>query len=137
MNDIFFPETALNSVPNRKRKSSKRERFDETITEVLKPGERPVYDRFISGPIPLDWLLKAQAQGHAAFYVGVFLWYFCGMNGRRERFRVGIPDLMLGTISRKTVQRGMKKLQSAGLISRSTKRGSKGHIQLLDTVGRE
>lgn len=137
MNDIFFPETALNSVPSRKRKSSKRELFNKTTTEAPKPRERPVYDRFISGPIPLDWLLKAQAQGHAAFYVGVFLWYFCGMNGRRECFRVGIPDLMLGTISRKTVQRGIKRLQSAGLISRSTKKGSKGEIQLMDTVGRE
>jgi hypothetical protein len=73
-------------------------------------------ERFLRGPIPLRWLLRASALRGSALAVGVLLWFRSGL----ERSRVGltVPRQLreAAGLSRFSLARGLKALTSASLV---------------------
>lgn len=91
----------------------------------------PHFDRFIRGPIDLDWLCKARRLGTREFFVGMALWYYAGLNRGRLRFKAGIADLTLNCSSVSSVRRGVDRLAEAGLINVERASGSKSVFEIL------
>ena len=88
---------------------------------------------FLKGPVPLSWLIKASSLGKCALMVGLVLWYMDGMR-RQRTFRLGRSDIakQLG-VSRSTVLRGIKRLETNHLIFVSRVPGHK----LIITMNRK
>lgn len=90
-------------------------------------------DRFLKGPVPWRWLLRAMALPGKALAVGLMLWRLRGMAGRdpvlfclTRAAADGIPTM--------TARRAIRALEGAGLVSieRRPGRGLEVTI-LLDT----
>lgn len=73
-------------------------------------------DPFLKGPIPLKWLVRATGLGKCALMVGFILWYMDGMRSQRA-FKMGQGQIArLLKISKRTVLRGIKRLEANNLI---------------------
>jgi DNA-binding MarR family transcriptional regulator len=77
---------------------------------------RLMTEPFIKGPVPLRWLVEAANLGPDALVVGLILWYKNGMK-KQPSFRMGQGEIAkLLHVSRRTVLRGIKRLERKGLI---------------------
>lgn len=78
--------------------------------------KRHLMQPFLKGPVPLSWLIQASHLGKSSLMVGLVLWYMDGMRHQRT-FRMGRGEIakLLG-VSRSTVLRGVKRLESNHLI---------------------
>lgn len=87
---------------------------------------------FIKGPIPVNWLQQAMKYGFAALSVGVFLWYFHGLN-KPKTFEVSIKKVadLMGSNWQKA-RRGLLTLEKAKLITIEKRPGRKHKIKIND-----
>jgi hypothetical protein len=92
---------------------------------------RKRYHRFVSGPIPLQWICDAEGLGGSALFVGMALWHYAGLN-HSLKFRAGWRDLALGQVSISTVKRALSLLERAGLICVQRASGRKNVIEIVD-----
>lgn len=85
----------------------------------LPPRRRAVRrrERFLKGPVPWPWLLRAMGLPGRALHVGVYVWFFAGLQ-RSETVVLTMSRLQreLG-FSRATATRGLAALEAAGLVS--------------------
>jgi hypothetical protein len=75
-----------------------------------KPG-----DKFLKGPVPLNWLARAGQLPGKSLHVGIALWFLAGM---RKTTTVALSNgvlEMLG-VDRHAKYRALKHLEQAGLI---------------------
>ena len=73
-------------------------------------------ERFLKGPINMNWLVRAARLGRSALVTGLVLWHYDGMRHGRT-FKIGISEAAkLFTVSRRTALRGIKRLEAANLI---------------------
>jgi hypothetical protein len=101
---------------------------DSTLQEMLaKPRTakvRRTRGLFIRGPIPIEWVRQAALlPGKAAVAVGMAVWHGMGMEARGGALKL-TPRLLnrLG-VNRKSANRGLKRLASAGLLKVTRRRG--------------
>ena len=96
-----------------------------TLSRTTKPVKRdkaPHHksgDRFLRGPIPLNWLCAASvASGHGSgFKVAIVLWYLSGLNKQAKTIKLSGSVLrQLGT-ERHAAYRGLEALEKARLVS--------------------
>jgi hypothetical protein len=87
------------------------------ISQVKCVAPKKDKPKFIHGPISLLWIKQTKLLGSDAFFVGLALHHFSGMNRNRNRyvFKVRFKDLTLGCCSRRTIIKGVLKLEKAGL----------------------
>ena len=87
---------------------------DDDNSEVRRNG------RFIKGPLPIDWLVKARSAGSPALQVGLIIWYLQGLNQPRMKRRAMISlsniEFKKWGMSRITKRRGIDQLEAAKLI---------------------
>ncbi|MCA9265818.1 MAG: hypothetical protein KDA60_18275 [Planctomycetales bacterium] len=92
----------------------------------------PADDWFLKGPIPGAWLRAAAALPGHALHVGLAIWYQKGLTKKnevkitsrtREKFSL-LPD---------AYRRGLKELESAGLVTVRRSRGQCAEITTLDS----
>lgn len=81
-----------------------------------KHGKQAKADRFIRGPIPFDWVQKANALPGKAGAVGFALWFIKGVK-RSSTFAVTAEAETLAGCSRQAFARGLDALASINLIS--------------------
>jgi hypothetical protein len=88
-------------------------------------------DRFLKGPIPWPWLVRAMALEGKALAVGLILWLRCGLTGRRTVLfclaraeAEGIPTT--------TARRAVRALERAGLVAIRRKPGSGLEVTIND-----
>jgi hypothetical protein len=91
--------------------------------------------KFIHGPITIEWIKLTKALGTDAFFVGIALHHFSGMNKNRNRFvfKASFEELTLGCCSRRSVMNGVLKLENAKLIKVIRNPGQKNMFD-VDTV---
>jgi hypothetical protein len=97
-----------------------------------KPPSRPrKAERFLKGPVPWPWLVRAMALPGKALAVGLILWLQCGLTGRRtvlfclaRAVAEGIPTT--------TARRAVRALERAGLVAIRRKPGSGLEVTIRD-----
>jgi hypothetical protein len=92
--------------------------------------ERP-RDKFIKGPIPLNWIQLANGLPGKAGAVGLALWFLSGVQ-RSASVRLTGEVERIARCDRKTTYRALTALDSAGLISVARRRGARPIATLLD-----
>jgi DNA-binding MarR family transcriptional regulator len=94
---------------------------------------------FLKGPVPWTWLSQAARASGRALQVGIALWLQRGM---RRSDRVTLPTARLTELGldRYAVARALTRLEAAGLVTISRRRGRKAVVTILsaaaDPVGR-
>lgn len=92
--------------------------------------------RFIRGPLPVDWFLKAvsvERQPTKTLHVGLLLWFRAGLERSQKLSRSPSASLLKEWgISRKAYYRALEALEAARLISIVRLRGRKPIVTLLD-----
>jgi DNA-binding transcriptional ArsR family regulator len=87
--------------------------------------------KFLKGPIPLAWLEIAGRLPGKALLVGLHVWFQAGLRNSRSvplnQSRLARPGM-----SDKTVRRGLRALERAGLVTVDRKPGRKPIVTLLD-----
>jgi hypothetical protein len=87
--------------------------------------------KFIKGPIPLDWISRANELPGKAGAVGMALWFLVGVQGSRKVKLTGEVEVIAGC-GRKAVYRALDALQAAGLIDSARKTGARAVVQMLE-----
>lgn len=115
--------------------------LDEELGICTRPDPRPhcsatrVVRRteklFIKGPIPFDWLQRANAIGGSTGIVAVALWFYAGLNGNK-RFKVDSRLDQLCGLTRQTRDHVLQRLDCRGLIRLNKRRGSYPTVEILD-----
>jgi hypothetical protein len=90
------------------------------------PRHRPG-EKFLKGPIPLDWLLAARDLPGQALAVGLMIWFEAGC--RNE----GTVPLNLSSMDlpRRTTQRALQALSDVGLVKLEHRAGRPTLVTLL------
>jgi hypothetical protein len=99
-------EKELDNIPS-KRLTYNRETGTHEVRVPVK--------KFIKGPIPLDWIARANALPGKAGAVGLALWFLVGVQGSRTVKLTGEVKRIAGC-ERKAVYRALDALQTANLI---------------------
>ena len=85
---------------------------------------------FLKGPIPFDWLRKANALGGSTGIVATGLWLYVGLNSSK-RFKVDSKLDQFAGVTRQTRQHALKKLKYAGLINLTEHHGAYPFIEVI------
>jgi hypothetical protein len=87
---------------------------------------------FLRGPIPLEWLRKTLPLPKPAIYVGLTLWHFRGFLGSPSSLRIDSNFRKRLGISADQARRGVRALQSAGLVE--VQRQGRGRCLVVQLV---
>ncbi len=89
-------------------------------------------EKFIKGPIPLDWMRKASECGLRGADIGLLLWY---AGGWQKRNPVSVSSLIVQQlpVDPKTCRRVLSKMEAIGLVNVERHRGRAPLITLLST----
>ena len=85
---------------------------------------------FLKGPIPFDWLKKANALGGSTGIVATGLWLYVGLNNSK-RFKVDSKLDHFSGVARQTRQNALQKLQRAGLVELGQKHGAYPIVEII------
>ena len=107
--------------------------LSDILVTAKKPGRKtPRHkrgERFLKGPVPWDWVVKAANISGAALTIGLAIWFIAGIsNTRTIKLSNGILD-ELG-VSRRTKYRSLKAMENAGLITISQLSGNSPEIKI-------
>jgi hypothetical protein len=85
---------------------------------------------FLKGPIPFEWLRKANALGGSTGIVATGLWLYVGLNSCK-RFKVDSKLDQFAGVTRQTRQHALHKLKYAGLIKLTEHHGAYPFIEVI------
>ena len=86
-------------------------------------------DPFIKGPIPLKWVMRANALPGKAGAVGLALWFLAGVKGTRS-FKVTAEAVRVAACSRQAFSHGLNALEGADLIAVRRQPGARPEVML-------
>lgn len=89
-------------------------------------------DRFLKGPVPWPWLLRAMTLPGKALAVGLILWLQCGITGRRTVLFC-LARAAADGIPTTTARRAIREPERAGLVTICRKPGRGLEVTILDT----
>lgn len=84
---------------------------------------------FIKGPIPLDWVMQANALPGKAGAVGLALWFLAGVK-RRMTFKVTAEAERVAACTRQAFSNGLYALEDAGLIAVKRHAGARPEVDI-------
>ncbi len=96
---------------------------------VPKPQEG---ERFIKGPLPLDWMRKAAECGGRGTEVGLLLWYAAGWQ-KRNPIKLSQSVVRQLPVHQKTCRRVISNMEQLGLIAVDRHKGRSPLVTLLPT----
>lgn len=104
----------------------------ETKTnEVRKLPRHKDKEKFLAGPIPLEWLSKAANLRGRALNVSLAIWFLAFIKNSPRVHTSGKLFKILGA-ERKTTYRALKNLEMAGLIECERRKGCSPIVTILD-----
>jgi len=90
--------------------------------------------KFIKGPLPFDWISRANALPGKTGPVGVALWFLVGVQGSRK-VKVTREVEQLAGCGRKAVSSALRALVNAGLVQWAvTKPGARPTVTVFEGV---
>ncbi len=92
------------------------------------PRRRVHAQRFIRGPLSLDWVGRAAGLPGQALHVAIWLLYLSGLHGSQS---VKLAGAGAFGVTRWAAQRGLKQLEHSGLVEVERHPGRKSRVTLL------
>ena len=90
-------------------------------------------EKFLKGPVPLNWISRATQLSGSAWHVGTAIWYLVGLtNSPTVKLTQATLDLL--GISRYAKYRALAELKTAGLISFDAIAGKNPKITVIGHV---
>ena len=86
--------------------------------------------RFLKGPIPLDWLTAAAQLPGKAINVGIALWWLAGMS-KTGILKLTRQSQLALNISKDAVRDGLRRLHQAGLIELTAQPGQRHSVRII------
>ena len=87
--------------------------------------------KFIKGPIPFNWMAKANSLPGKAGPVGLGIWFMAGVKGKRT-VKLNSEIETLAGCKRKAVATAIDQLEQAGLINVTRHKGARPTVEILD-----
>jgi hypothetical protein len=87
-------------------------------------------DKFIKGPIPLDWIRAASRCGRRSTCLAILLWYAAGCQ-RTNPIKLGPSILSELAIAPKTASRILERMHSMRIVSVEFHRGRSPLVTIL------
>lgn len=87
-------------------------------------------EKFIKGPIPLDWISRANALPGKAGAVGLALWFLAGVQGSRTVKLTGEVERIAGC-GRKAVYAALRALELYGLAKSVNQPGARAVVTIV------
>jgi hypothetical protein len=101
--------------------------------KIKKKKPKASSGHFIKGPIPIDWIARANEFGKPAVLVGLVLWYISGFTKRKTVVLTSKKTKELN-LSRYIKYEGLKALEKAGLIEVERRERQNPIVTILDVV---
>jgi hypothetical protein len=102
-----------------------------TLPTRKRPPRPRKGQKFIWGPIPLEWLTSAASVSCSAVLVGLVIWHLAGLKKSREvRFQYARAAEF--GLHRSTVYRALEQLAGAGLVTVDRGSGRCPVVTILD-----
>jgi DNA-binding transcriptional ArsR family regulator len=95
---------------------------DETRLESIEMKTQRRHNRFLKGPVPWDWIVRASALPGKALVIGLCLWRLQGAT-TSPTVTLSNAELSPFGIDRAAKSRALDALEKAGLITAERKRG--------------
>jgi hypothetical protein len=102
-----------------------------SMAKPKRPKRPPRPDRFLKGPVPWLWLLRAMRLPGKALALGLMLWLQCGITGSRT-VTFCLTRAAADGIPVTTARRAIRRLEGAGLVAVCRKPGRGLEVTLLD-----
>jgi DNA-binding transcriptional ArsR family regulator len=103
-------------------------------TKIVNVSGAPVAKKarvhFLRGPISLPWLKRAARLPGKAYTLSTILWWFKGMNPTKT-IKVTTKSLKDFSVSEDAYRDGLKRLEEAGLVSVTRKKGQRALIEII------
>lgn len=98
---------------------------------VDKASRKRITGRFLRGPIPLEWLMKASQLSGQALHVAIAIWFLTGVKNTNS---VKLSNKLLSEfgVNRYSKRRALRQLTSADLISVEQGRGKSPVVTVLE-----
>jgi hypothetical protein len=104
--------------------------FEEARLESIEMKTQRRYDRFLKGPVPWDWIVRASALPGKALVIGLCLWRLQGAT-KSPTVTLSNAELSPFRIDRAAKSRALDALEKAGLITAVRKTGRWPIVTLL------
>lgn len=88
-------------------------------------------DRFIKGPIPLDWLRAANTCGRKSVSVATMIWFAAGLQ-RSNPVKLSPAILSELAIPSRTAKQVLERMQDVGIVTVEFHRGRSPMVTILD-----
>ncbi|MCK9387705.1 MAG: hypothetical protein M0Q22_04840 [Sulfuritalea sp.] len=86
--------------------------------------------KFIKGPIPLEWISRANVLPGKAGAVGLALWFLAGVQRSQTVKLTGEIEKIAGC-GRKAVYAGLAALEEVGLVRVERRRGARAVVKVI------
>jgi hypothetical protein len=96
-----------------------------------KHEQRAPAEKFIKGPIPVEWISRANALPGKAGAVGLALWFLVGVRGAKVIKLTGEIE-RIAACKRQAKYQALTALEEAGLISVKQTPGARATVTILD-----
>lgn len=91
-------------------------------------------EKFLKGPIPLDWIARANSLPGKAGAVGIALWFLVGVC-RDISFKVTAEVEKIAGCGRKSLSTSLAALGRAGLVTVVRRAGGRPHVSIIRDAG--
>ena len=98
---------------------------------TILPQRQRREEKFIMGPIPLVWLIKAAQLPGKVLHVALILWYLTELENSKEVHMSSKTVNDFG-VNRQVGYRALKALENAGLISVRRYKGRSPRVTILE-----
>ena len=88
-------------------------------------------DRFIKGPIPMEWMRAANTCGRRSVSVAIVIWFAAGLQ-RSNPVKLSQTVLAELGIPSRTAKRVLERMQSIGIVEVEFHRGRSPLVTILD-----
>ena len=121
LDNLKLPSTNITGKSSGKPSSSNK----------LKLPRHKEGQRFLKGPIPMDWIIIASNLTGKALHVGIALWHLAGMKNTGKVKLSGKLQRRMG-IQRTTGYNALDELEKAQLVSVKRHRGRNPIVTILE-----
>ncbi len=105
-----------------------------SAANISKPPRPKHKEKFLRGPIPLNWLSHAATLPGRSLHVAIAVWFMAGLKNARIVPMSNITALQFG-LDRNAKYRALEWLESADLISVQRKAGCAPVVTILEPPG--
>ena len=128
-----WSESDIRRLVDQQAKDKSKAKQTATITIELPRPQRG--EKFVRGPIPLDWIKAAIPCGRKSINVVLALWYLAGFN-RSNPIKLTPATLLDFGVSAESARSILKRFEQVGLVSVDRKRGRSPIVTIRAVNGR-